>query len=153
MESESLQPAIKTRKRELSPEKELLRRFGKLPKSKLPDFESMDKEKIITWIDQHYRSKEVLTRFIKSIYFVVQELYFEASNNLDKDEGLLSFPLLEGTITIDFKNDPDGKYIFTPNKTLESLLEGTDKSGTTKLKEFLDSRFYKMIEALYKLYN
>ena len=153
MESEILQQAVKTRKRELSPEKEFLRRFGKLPKSKLPDFESMEKEKIIAWIDQHYRSKEVLTKFIKSVYMVVQELYLEASNSLEKDENLLSFPILEGTVTIDFSSNSEDRYLFTPNKTLESLLEGTDKSGTTKLKEFLDSRFYKMIEALYKLYN
>ena len=153
MESEILQPAVKTRKRELSPEKELLRRFGKLPKSKLPDFESMEKEKIIAWIDQHSRSKEVLTKFIKSVYMVVQELYLEASNSLRKDENLLSFPLLEGTVTIDFSSNSDNRYLFTPNKTLEGLLEGADRSGTTKLKEFLDSRFYKMIEALYKLYN
>ena len=153
MESEIIQPAVKSRKKELSPEKELLRRFGKLPKQKLPDFESMEKDKIIAWIDQHYRSKEVLTRFIKSVYIVVQEMYFESSSKVEKDDKTMSFQLLEGTVTIDFEKDSDEQYTFTPNETLAGLISGADRNGTTKLKEFLDSRFYKMIETLYKLYN
>lgn len=153
MESEILQPAVKSRKKELSPEKELLRRFGKLPKQKLPDFESMEKDKIIAWIDQHYRSKEVLTRFIKSVYIVVQEMYFESSSKVEKDDKTMSFQLLEGTVTIDFEKNDGEQYIFTPNETLAGLISGADRNGTTKLKEFLDSRFYKMIETLYKLYN
>lgn len=153
MESEIVQPAIKTRKRELSPEKELLRRFGKLPKNKLPNFEEMDKDRIIAWIDQHYRSKEVLSGFIKSIYMVVQEMYFESSNSVGKYDETMSFPLIEGTVTVNFKDNTDSRYTFRPNKVLEGLIEGSDKNGTTKLREFLDSKFYKMIEALYKLYN
>lgn len=153
MEDQVVQQTIKTRKRELSPEKELLRRFGKLPKVKLPDFEVMSKEQVISWIDQHYRSKEVLTGFIKSLYMVVQELYFESSNSLKPDESVIEFQILEGSVIIDFEKDLGGLYLFKPNSVLENLITKSDQKGTTKLKELLDSRFYKMIEALYKLYN
>ena len=152
MEDQVIQQNVKTRKRPLSPEKELLRRFGKLPKVKLPDFNSMEKDKIISWIDQHYRSKEVLTGFIKSVYVVVQQIYFEEFN-LNPSEGVFSFPLLEGTVKVDTGRPIDEQYIFIPNKTLETLLIDSEQKGATKLKEFLDSRFYRMIEALYKLYN
>lgn len=153
MEDEIIQPSVKTRKRELSPEKELMRRFGKLPKTKLPDFSSMDKDRIIKWIDQHFRSKEILSNFVKSLYIVVQEMYFEASNSLEPGCSVLSFPILEGTVIMDFSKNPEEQYSFKPNKILEDLITNSDQKGTTKLKEFLDSRFYKMVETLYKLYN
>ena len=65
----------------------------------------------------------------------------------------MSFQLLEGTVTVDFSGEDGVKYLFTPNETLSKLIDSADRNCTTKLKEFLDSRFYKMIEALYKLYN
>jgi hypothetical protein len=153
MESEIIQQGIKTRKRELSPEKELLRRFGKLPKVKLDDLNSKSKEELLKWIDQHFRSKEILLGFIKSLYTVIQQMYFEASQNLDPNSSTLEFQILEGSVILDFTKDPDEQYRFKPNKTLEDLIKDSDNKCTTKLKDFLDSRFYKMIEALYKLYN
>lgn len=152
MEDQSLQQTVNNVDKS-DKSKELIKRFGKLPKVKLPDFESMDKKQIISWIDQHYRSKEVLSGFIKSLYIVEQEMYFESSNNLSPHESLLSFPILEGVVTIDLTKPEEDQYTFKPNKILSDLIDTSDRKNTTKLKEFLDSRFYKMIETLYKLYN
>lgn len=111
-------------------------------KEKLPDFEKMGRKELYDWVITHVPLKERLIKLVNYVYLAVQQSYFDCkSANPKTDE----FNLLEGRIRI----DNEGKFIFTPNQTVLKLLKQVKEDQTTRLKVFLGTKFYKIIEFLY----
>ena len=114
-----------------------------IKKEKLPDLDSLCREDLVKYINTRFSIKDRLTQLINYIYIAVQQSYFDRNQ---QDSGYVDFTILEGNI----RQNPDtGEYIFTPNDVVKKLLSSVDRREPTKLKTFLSTKFYKIIEYLY----
>lgn len=116
-----------------------------IKKDFLPDFTKMDKGEIIDYINRNFNIKEMLSIFVKSTYLAVQQSFYD---NDDLNKNCREFSILEGKVVYDLESD---QYIFTPNSVVKKLLDSSDQTNSTRLRDVLSSRFYKIIEYLYTL--
>ena len=117
-----------------------------IKRDKFPDFNEMNKDELILFIQNHLPTKEMLRDFIRAIYFAVQQSFYDKEGGLDSNTR--DFSILEGEVTYDYEKD---LYYFKPNKTLNKLLSDSSATSSTRLKEVLSSRFYHLVEYLYIL--
>lgn len=111
---------------------------------KPPRFSEMEKEELISYIKKNCITKEHLITFIKATYLATQQSFFES---YQKGEDV-DFRILEGYLHYDVNT---GVFTFTPNSTVKKLINKAEDQNTTGLKEFLESRFYKMVESIYQI--
>ena len=127
-------------------ENEIIQRLKEeVKKEKLPDLESLSKEDLVKYIENRLQVKDRLTQLINYIYFSVQQSYFDKR---DFESDYNDFSILEGRVRYNYKTD---QYTFYPNETLRKLFDSVERDDSTKLKSFLNSKLYKMIEYLYNL--
>lgn len=127
-------------------ENEILQRLREeVKKEKLPELQEMSKEELIKYIENRFQIKDRLIQLVNHIYFAVQQSYFD---KMEPDSNYNDFNLLEGSVR---HNLETGEYLFTPNDVVKKLLSSVEKQDSTKLKTFLSTRFYKIIEYLYNV--
>lgn len=127
-------------------ENEILQRLREeVKKEKLPELQEMSKEDLIKYIENRFQIKDRLIQLVNHIYFAVQQSYFD---KMESDSDYNDFNLLEGSVR---HNLETGEYLFTPNDVVKKLLSSVEKQDSTKLKTFLSTRFYKIIEYLYNV--
>lgn len=127
-------------------ENEILQRLREeVKKEKLPELQEMSKEGLIKYIENRFQIKDRLIQLVNHTYFAVQQSYFD---KMRPDSNYNDFNLLEGSVR---HNLETGEYLFTPNDVVKKLLSSVEKQDSTKLKTFLSTRFYKIIEYLYNV--
>ena len=124
-------------------ENQFLQSLKKFSKRELPNLEAMSKEELIAFIRKNCRTKEQLTLFIKICYLAGQQTFYDSYCQGED----VNFQILEGDVHYDPCTEV---YTFTPNATFKKLLDSATMDST-RLKEVLLTRFYKMVETLYKL--
>ena len=109
--------------------------------------ETMSKEELVKFVkDNCLLKKSQLRSIITLMYFATQETYLE-SKEKNNDDIFRTFQILEGTVTLDLLT---GVYTFTPYTALDNLFIKAEETDKTKIREVLESRFYRLVEALYK---
>ena len=119
----------------------------------ISDLDSMSNEEIKKHVeklekyvkDNCLHKKGQLKHIFSLMIFAIQQLYFDS---FKKEELKVDFQILEGKVSLVVTTVI---FTFIPDPSLEKLFAESERTNTARLKEVMGSRFYKLVEALYRV--
>lgn len=115
-------------------------------KEKTPNFNEMERDELIKYIKENLSSRIQAISFIRACLMAVQQSYLDAINSVDPQKPFV-FEVVEGEVIY---YPETKKFEFTPNSVMNNLFSNISIGKSSRLKNLLNARFYKILETAFE---